>query len=122
MFEFQKAIGDKNFEKAMRIVKYFGDNPKAGPLVFVIGTVFNFFKKLLIFHRSNARDKFEIAKALGVNPFFVTDYQRAAKNYSLGEVKEAIRFLYAYDLKSKGVDSASTDAELLKELTFKLTA
>ena len=122
VFEFQKAIGDKNFEKSMKIVKYFGDNPKAGPLVFVIGTVFSFFKKLLIFHRSNAHDKFEIAKALGVNPFFVTDYQRAAKNYSLAEVKSAIALLYSYDLKSKGVDSITSDSELLKELTFKLTA
>ena len=122
VFEFQKAIGNKDVAKAMSIAKYFENNPKAGPLVLVIGTVFSFFKKLLIFHKTRAKDKYELAKSLGVSPFFISDYQRAARNFSFQEVKDAIELLYQYDLRSKGVENTTPEAELIKELTFKLTA
>ena len=52
---------------------------------------------------------------------FLSDYERAAKNFSLGKLRAIFGYLREYDLKSKGVDIGSaTEGELLKELVFKL--
>ena len=66
-------------------------------------------------------DKKTAASAMGVNPFFVKDYEVGAKNYSAGKLKSIFSYLREYDLKSKGVDRGSaTEGELLKELVFKI--
>jgi DNA polymerase-3 subunit delta len=66
-------------------------------------------------------DKKAAASALGVHPFFVKDYEIAAKNYSVGKLKSIFSYLRDYDLKSKGVDNGSaTESELLKEMVFKI--
>ena len=58
---------------------------------------------------------------MGVNPFFVKDYEVGAKNYNAGKLKSIFSYLREYDMKSKGVDRGSaTEGELLKELVFKI--
>jgi DNA polymerase-3 subunit delta len=58
---------------------------------------------------------------MGVHPFFLKDYEFAAKNYSTAKLKAIFSYLRDYDLKSKGVDSgAATEGELLKEMIFKI--
>ena len=63
-----------------------------------------------------------LARELGVNPYFLKDYELAAKNYDAFKVFNVFSYLREYDLKSKGVDSSgnTTDGELLKELVFKI--
>ena len=62
-----------------------------------------------------------VAAALGVHPFFVGDYERAAKHFSVGKLKSIFSYLREYDLKAKGIDRGSaTEGELLKELMFKI--
>jgi DNA polymerase-3 subunit delta len=62
-----------------------------------------------------------VASALGINPYFVGDYQQAARNFPVGKVISIISCLREYDLKSKGVENGSaTDGELMKELIFKI--
>ena len=56
-----------------------------------------------------------------MNPFFVQDYQIAAKNFPVHKLVSVISNLKEYDLKAKGLDNASaTDGELMKELVFKI--
>ncbi|HRP61538.1 MAG TPA: DNA polymerase III subunit delta, partial [Vicingus sp.] len=63
-----------------------------------------------------------IASQLGINPFFVGEYQTAAKNYPIKKAVKVIEYLREYDLKSKGVDNSSTSSgELMKEMVFKIT-
>jgi DNA polymerase-3 subunit delta len=56
-----------------------------------------------------------------VNPFFLNDFQQAAKNFPLARVTQVISILREYDLRSKGVDNGSaTDGELMKEMVYRI--
>jgi DNA polymerase-3 subunit delta len=121
VFELQKAIGSRNILKANQIVFYFAANPRENPLVKMIPILYSWMSKVLAYHYLQDKSKNAAAAALGVNPFFVSDYQLAAKNFSPGRIAHIISLLREYDLKSKGVESASVaDGELMKELIFKI--
>ncbi len=119
VFELQTAIAKKEVLKANRIINYFNANPKENPMVMTVASLYGYFCKVLIYHF--LADKKTAASAMGVNPFFVKDYELAAKNYSAGKLKSIFSFLREYDLKSKGIDRGSaSEGELLKELIFKI--
>lgn len=121
IFELQNAIGSKNVLKANRIAWYFGANPKENPLIKTITILYTYFSKLLIYHQLKDKSQNKVAAALSIHPFFVKDYQTAARNYSYNKLCGIISYLKEYDLKSKGVNNISiTDGELLKELLFKI--
>tara|TARA_R110002072_G_scaffold125944_3_gene262585 strand:- start:122545 stop:123549 length:1005 start_codon:yes stop_codon:yes gene_type:complete len=114
-FELQNAIGNRNVKKAFAIVQYFGQNPKNHPLVMTVALLYSFFSKLLKYHALS--NKSEAPKVLGVSPYFIKDYQTAAKNYSMKEVSGIIASIRTIDLKGKGVGAANmSQADLLKEL------
>jgi len=118
VFELQTALGKKDVFKVNQIVNYFEANPKANPIVLVLGNLNNFFSKVLAFHY--IKDRSNIARELGVSPYFVKDYEQAARSYDYGKTMRIISYLREYDLKSKGVDSNAEDGALLKELMFKI--
>ncbi|MBN8695913.1 MAG: DNA polymerase III subunit delta [Bacteroidetes bacterium] len=119
VFELQTAIGRKETLKANRIINYFAANDKDNPMVVTMSSLYGYFCKILTYHF--LADKKTAAAAMGVHPFFVKDYEIAARNYSPGKLKSIFGYLREYDLKSKGVDSGSaTHGELLKELVFKI--
>lgn len=119
VFELQTCIGKKEVLKVNRIINYFAANPKDTPMVVTVNSLYGYFCKILALHF--LEDKKTAASALGVHPFFVKDYEMAAKNYSVGKLKAIFGYLRDYDLKSKGVDSGSaTEGELLKEMIFKI--
>lgn len=121
VFELQDALSKKDVLKANRIVLYFSQNPKDNPMVMTISSLFSYFQKVLLYHFSPDKSKMAIAQALGVNPFFVDGYERAARNYPTGKLKLIFNWLREADVKSKGVENNSTsDGELLKELVFKI--
>jgi DNA polymerase-3 subunit delta len=120
-FELTKALGQKNVLKANKIADYFSKNPKASPFPMTIQVLFNFYSKLLLFHFLQDKSKSSVASNLGVNPFFVAEYEQAAKKYNPAKVVAIIDYLRDYDLKSKGVGDVSTpEGELLRELLFKI--
>ncbi len=121
VFEFQNALGQKNSLKAYQIAKYFADNPKSNPFVLTIGVLYQFFSKIILYHSLTDKSKNNVAAALSINPFFVKDYERAARNYPAPQTIRCIALLRKFDLKSKGVENETTNAgELLKELTYNL--
>lgn len=120
VFELQAALGKKDVLKANRIINYFESNPKANPMVVVLGTLNNFFSKILRYHYVPDKSPQSLARELGVNPYFVKDYEQAARNYNYGKTMQVISLLREYDLKSKGVDSTADHGELMKELIFKI--
>lgn len=120
-FELQNALGKRDVLKANRIVNYFAANDKDHPMVVTISSLYGYFSKLLSYHFLPDKSKNTAAAALGVNPFFLADYERAAKLYPPLKLKGIISDLREYDLKSKGVDNTSVSGgELLKELVFKI--
>ncbi len=119
IFELQDALINKNVLKANQIINYFAANPKENPYVVTLTVLFNFFSKVLMVHQ--IRDQRSLASTLGVNPYFVKDYQLAAKNYKPLKLVKIIGHLRNYDVRYKGVDNVSTTTgELLKELMFKI--
>jgi DNA polymerase-3 subunit delta len=118
-FELLNAIGDKNVKKAFAIMQYFAQNPKKNPLVVTMGLLYGFFAKLLKYHALT--NKGDAAKVLKVSPYFVKDYQVAARNFSMKKVSAIISSIREVDMKSKGVGAANlSQADLLKELLVKM--
>ena len=121
VFELQNALGAKNVIKTNQIINHFSKNTKNHHIVPVISALFSFFQKIMIFHFLENKSLKSAASALKVNPFFINQYQAAAKNYNKQQLFYIFEYLKEYDLKSKGVNNKSTDQTgLLKELTFKI--
>jgi len=122
VFELQKAIGFKDFEKAQRIVNYFISNPKKNPLVVTIGSLSTYFTKVYKGHFLSKLGDRELAAKIGVgSPYFVPEYRTAMRNYPLGSIPLVFSTLKEFDLKSKGMGAQNADhGELLKELVWKL--
>jgi DNA polymerase-3 subunit delta len=120
VFELQAALSKKDPFKVNQIINYFEANPKANPIVLVLGNLNNFFSKVLLYHYAKDKSPQNLARELGVNPYFVKDYELAARGYNYGKTMQIISLLREYDLKSKGVDSTEGPGALMKELMFKI--
>ena len=117
VFEFRKAIGEKNQFKAYQIANYFAQNQKDHPLVMTNGLVFSFFSALLQYHGLKDKSPSNVAKILKVNPFFVKDYISAAHNYPMKKVSAIVGTMRDIDVKSKGVGANGLpQGDLLKEM------
>lgn len=120
-FELQRALTRKNTLKANRITLYFCKNPRNNPLTLTLASLYMFFSKVLVYHFTKDKTKTHVASILKVNPFFVQEYQLAARSYSTGKLANIISLLREYDLRSKGVKNATmSDCELLRELIYKI--
>jgi DNA polymerase-3 subunit delta len=122
-FELGKAISDRNVLKANKIAMHFIKNAKEYPFVVTISTLFSQFSKILKYHalRRQRLDTRDIVSALGINPFFIKDYEAAARNYNMLQTVKIISLLREYDMKSKGFNYVAADeGELLRELISKI--
>lgn len=122
-FELLNAVIRKDYLKANQIVNYFEANPKNNPIVLTITNLFRYFLNLLTYHyqKKATPNVQEMAKLLGVHPFFMKDYLDGGKVYNAMKCANTISLLREYDMKSKGVGNANiSEGELLKELIFKI--
>lgn len=120
-FELQNALIKRDHLKAFRIVEYFSNNQKNNPLVVTLGILYTFFNKIIVYYFLADKSKMSVASALKINPYFVADYQRAAKTFPIKKAVQIISYLREYDLKSKGVGNISgSPGDLLKELVYKI--
>lgn len=121
VFELKSALATRNQQKAYTIIHNFAANPKDNPIVVVSGQMFAFFAQLLQYHGLKDKSKFNAAKVLGVNPFFMDEYATASRNYPMRKVSQIIEIIRDMDVKSKGVGSGSMkEADMLKELVYKI--
>jgi DNA polymerase-3 subunit delta len=124
IFELQKAIGAKDIAKVNRIVNYFISNPKKNPLVLVVGTLFNYFSKIYMFHFLKNASEQEIMSSMKLRSSYVLkEYRVTLRNYSFLKTTEVLNILKEFDLKSKGVDFNNVgkpDGALLKEMTWRI--
>jgi len=119
-FELQNAIGSRNILKANRIVNYFGES-KDNPLLVTTAILYGYFTKLIKLHCTKDQSTNNLASVLGVIPYFVKDYQSAARNYPLGACIRCISILREFDLKSKGYENGEvSEKDLYREMVFKL--
>lgn len=119
IFEFQNSLGERNSYKSNKIAKYFVANSKEYPLPKILGSLFNYFQKLITFH--SLKRKGDAASILGVHPFFIKDYEKAARSYTTNQLINIFSLLKEYDLRSKGINNKNVSSgELLKELVIKI--
>ncbi|MDT8415088.1 MAG: DNA polymerase III subunit delta [Flavobacteriaceae bacterium] len=120
-FELRKAIGERNYKKAAQIVRYFIQSPKEHPIVVSVGLLFSFFSQLLQYHGLEDKSAKQVAAVLKINPYFVSEYQLASKNYTMKQASHVISVLRDIDLKSKGLGAGQvSQEELFKELLARI--
>ncbi len=120
-FELRKAVGEKKIVKANQIANYFAQNPKNNPLIMSISLLNSFFTQLLLYHGLKDKGRINVSKMLRVNPYFVAEYESAARNYPMRKVAQIISYLREADLKSKGVGASNLPSgDILRELLFKI--
>ena len=117
VFELRKSLGERNQLKSYKIINYFAENPKENNIVMVVGLVFSFYVQLLKYHGLKDKNPNNVAKVLGVNPFFLKDYDVALKNYPMKKVSQIVASLRNVDIKSKGVGANALPLhDLYKEM------
>lgn len=120
-FELRKAIGNKDALKAHQIINYFANNPKDNPMVVTVALLHNFFSQLLHYHGLSDKSPRAVASSLRINPYFVSEYSTAARNFPMKKVSQAISILREFDVKSKGVGAnAVPQRDLLKEMLVRI--
>ena len=65
MFELQSALTRKDPYKVNQIINYFDANPKANPIVLVLGNLNNFFSKVLLYHYVKDKSPQNLAREEG---------------------------------------------------------
>jgi DNA polymerase-3 subunit delta len=120
-FELTKALGARDYLKAMQIATFFSDSPKEHPFIVTISILAKFYTQLMLLHFSPQISHQEAAQKIGVNPYFVDQYFTAKSKINGASVAKSIEIIREYDLKSKGVGTGSGASKgLIKELVFKL--
>jgi DNA polymerase III subunit delta len=121
VFELQNALARRDLAKAMRIVEYFGNNPRAASIHMVLPALFAFFSKTYMMFSYPLDDPKALSDAMGVAPFFIKDNLAAAKTYGLPGIERILLLMHEYNLRSLGVnDAGNTDASLMKEMIVKM--
>tara|TARA_A100001011_G_scaffold397560_1_gene498975 strand:- start:96 stop:1097 length:1002 start_codon:yes stop_codon:yes gene_type:complete len=120
-FELYKSLGKRDFNKCCQIVKYMSENPKNHPLTLTISGLYTFFRRVLAYQV--IVDKSKASSILGVNPYFLSDYEKAARHFDIKQASKAIHFILEADLKSKGVGVKSGNHKfILQDLLVKVFA
>ncbi|MEY4925941.1 MAG: polymerase subunit delta [Bacteroidota bacterium] len=125
VFELQNALGKRDALKVHQITNYFIANPKDNPLVKLLGSLGTYFAKIYIATTKLNSSENDFMQALGVRfPKHAAEYKIAARNYPRLQTEYILSLLSEYDLKSKGVNRASstTEGALLQELMIKILA
>lgn len=118
--ELQSAIIKGDLVKANRITQYFASS-KDHPMIRETAPLFSFFSNLLMYHYLPNKSQSNVAKELGINPYFVRDYETAAKRYPAGKTFLIMGYLRDTDARLKGINNPSAkDADLWKELIYKI--
>ena len=120
-FELKSAIAQGNYTKAQKIINYFISNPKEYPLPAILPVLYKFFRDLFVYHTLVDKTKFSAAKALGVNPYFITEYETGARLYPMKKLTRIMGYLELADLRSKGVKNGSMSyKDIINELIYKI--
>lgn len=120
-FELVTAIARRDYPMAMRILKYFADNPKNNPAIVAGATIFGFFQKLVIAHFCHDKTDKALMEALQLkNAYALREIRSGMASYNATQSVNAIHSIRDFDKKSKGIGSTQGEQSLLKELVFSL--
>ncbi|MEG1498961.1 MAG: DNA polymerase III subunit delta [Bacteroidales bacterium] len=122
IFSLEKAISEHQLLKIVKIANYFKNNMKEFPLALILPQLYKHFCRVLLFHALNGKmNRNELAAKIGINPYFLNQYESCARYYNYTQATHVISILKEYDLKSKGLGSTAPPETLLEELIFRIT-
>ena len=123
IFELTKCLSYRDNVKALKIAARLGEAPRFA-LPMAVAPLFTHFYRVLKYHALLAKGRpapGEAAKLLGVNPYFLKEYDAAVRNYPLERCQRVISVLAEYDYKGKGGDAGdASPADLLVEMITKI--
>lgn len=121
-FELRNALIEKDILKANKIIKYFEENSKTNPIQMTLSLLFNFYSNLMLAYYAPEKSEHGIASMLGLKTQWqAKDYISAMKKFSGVKTMQIIGEIRYADAKSKGVGNSSiTDADILRELVYKI--
>ena len=118
-FELQNSIGEKKFDKSIFIINQMFKNDNKDLIKTTLPLLHHFFNKLLLLHSKNFNST---PKNLGIHPYFLKDYQVAARNFSLEKSIKIIHLLRETDIKSVTVNEnrggKGKELKLMLDLIF----
>ncbi len=121
IFEFQKALANRDVMKANQIAHYFALNPNENSIFKTIPMLFNFFSKVLLIHSLPDKSEPSILSKAKLTPYNKRDYIDAYRNFSPNKLQEIIGWIRECNTRALGIENYSTDqGELLRELVFKI--
>lgn len=124
IFELTRQLSYHQSAKALRTAAHIAGHAKfAMPMA--TAALFTHFNRILKYNALRLQNprpsQDEVSRLLGVNPFFVREYDEALRHYDLNKSMAAVALLRDYDFKGKGGDSGEATApELMMELVTKL--
>ncbi len=126
IFELSNALLAHNAPKALKIAANLGSSAKFA-MPAATAQLYGQFGKLLryeaLLQKNPSADNATRASVLGISPYFIKDFDMAARWYPLRKTMGIIAALKEYDFKGKGGDAGeATPQELLLELVAKILA
>src|SRR3954452_3091799 len=123
VYELQDALAKKDVPKAIRIIKYFESNPKAGPIQLILPTLYNYFSKVYSIFGLEDKSEKKVASLFYNNSFAAKQALHTSNIYGYNGVEKVLLLLHQYNLRSVGIDNAGIeDADLMKELVVKMVS
>jgi len=121
VFELVNAVLERDIVKANKIIKYFGENPKATHITVILGSLYGLYARLFKAHFAKTNDPNQLAVALKIHPYPAKELLKNKRKHPAKMISRNFSILREYDLLAKGVGNSSTpDSELMKELVYKL--
>lgn len=124
IFELTRELSSRNASRALKIAAYIGNAPKF-VLLQATAPLFNHFYRILRYEalimKNPGAGTAEKAAALGVNPYFLREYDTAVAFYPPQKCLSVISMIKEYDFKGKGGNAGeATQAGLLLELVARI--
>ena len=110
IFELQKALGLRNFSQAFKILRYLNTNSKENPIVLILSGIHSYFQKLLLIKSIGSN-----YERIGINPYFLKEYENAAKLFTMKQLVNAMEQVLIADLESKGIKSTGKSSQEITE-------
>jgi len=123
IFELTKCLSYRDAARALKIAAHIGEAPRF-MLPMAVAPLYTHFSRILKYHALLSKGRpsqADAAKLLGVNPYFLKEYDTAVRNFPLQRCQRVISLLCDYDYKGKGGEAGeASPQELLVELTTKI--
>lgn len=118
LYELQKSVSKRDINSSLEICQSImktSDNS-----IGILSNLFTFFKNLLKYYElsSKSTNKFDLARLVGVNPYYLDDYTFASKRYNYLELEEVFIILCDYDRIMK--TSSPNKMVLMTEMLVKI--